>query len=94
MNFKPAPALTPLMQQWTAAKAAQPPGTLVMVRLGDFYEFSHDDAKTAASVLKITLTRRQDVPMCGVPYHAVDRYTDLLIAAGHTVTTVEFGARK
>lgn len=88
------PTLTPLMQQWTEVKAAQSPNTLVMVRLGDFYELFNEDAKTAAKVLTLTLTHRQGVPMAGVPYHAVDRYKSLLIAAGYTVATVEFASTR
>ncbi len=53
----------------------QVPGTLLMFRLGDFYELFYEDAVTAARELEITLTSRnkekgQPIPMCGVPYHA------------------------
>ena len=69
-------ATTPLMRQYQAVKK-QVPGTLLLFRLGDFYELFYDDAVTAARELEITLTARskergEPVPMCGVPFHAAE----------------------
>ena len=84
---------TPLMQQYHAAKK-QYPATLLLFRLGDFYELFYDDAVLASRILQITLTSRnkekgQAVPMCGVPYHAAENYIARLIRAGHKVAICE-----
>lgn len=78
-----------MMQQYFAAKEAHP-GTLMAMRVGDFYEFYGEDAETAAACLEITLTGREDasngrIAMAGVPYHSVDKYIARLIASGHKV---------
>ena len=80
---------TPLMRQYHAIKQ-QAPNTLLMFRLGDFYELFYDDAVTAARELEITLTSRnkekgQAIPMCGVPYHAAEGYLSRLIQKGYRV---------
>src|ERR1700694_3518147 len=80
---------TPLMRQYHAIKQ-QVPNTLLMFRLGDFYELFYDDAVTAARELEITLTARnkekgQEIPMCGVPYHAAEGYLARLIQKGYRV---------
>ncbi|MEP6956760.1 MAG: DNA mismatch repair protein MutS, partial [Chthoniobacterales bacterium] len=59
--------------------------TLLFFRLGDFYEMFFDDAKDAAAVLNVALTKRNAVPMCGVPYHAAQGYIAKLIKAGRRV---------
>ncbi|HHT37357.1 MAG TPA: DNA mismatch repair protein MutS [Firmicutes bacterium] len=84
---------TPMMQQYTRIKS-QYPDTLLFFRLGDFYELFGDDAKIAAKVLDITLTSRDrnkenPIPMCGVPYHAVDGYLEKLIKNGFRVAICE-----
>ncbi len=84
---------TPLMRQYQAAKQ-QVPGTLLLFRLGDFYELFYEDAITAARELEITLTSRnkergEPVPMCGVPYHAADGYIARLIQRGYRVAICE-----
>jgi len=84
---------TPLMQQYHAVKK-QHPGTLLLFRLGDFYELFYDDAIVASKILQITLTARnkekgQPVPMCGVPYHAAENYIARLIRAGHKLAICE-----
>lgn len=78
-----------MMRQYFEAKDAHP-GTLVAMRVGDFYEFYGEDAETAAAILEITLTGREDaeagrIPMAGVPYHSVERYLARLIKAGQKV---------
>src|SRR5579863_6899915 len=77
------------MRQYNALKQ-QVPNTLLMFRLGDFYELFLEDAITAARDLEITLTSRNKekgaaIPMCGVPYHAADGYIARLIQKGHRV---------
>ena len=85
--------MTPLRQQYLRIKK-QFPDTIVMFRLGDFYETFDDDAKIVASVCNIVLTGRDmgtgnRVPLAGVPYHAVETYIAKLIQAGHKVAIVE-----
>jgi DNA mismatch repair protein MutS len=69
---------TPMVQQYMEVKE-QHPDELLFFRLGDFYEMFFDDAVTASRELNLTLTGRaggleERIPMCGVPYHAVDSY--------------------
>ncbi|RWX44879.1 MutS domain I [Candidatus Electrothrix communis] len=64
-----------MLRQYLEIKE-QHPGTILFYRMGDFYEMFFEDAETASRVLGITLTSRNkgnenQVPMCGVPYHAV-----------------------
>lgn len=89
----PEDASTPLMQQYLTIKAAHP-NCLLFFRLGDFYEMFFEDALKAAKALDITLTRRgqmngQDVPMCGVPFHAYESYLAKLIRQGFHVAICE-----
>ena len=79
-----AAELTPMMRQYLAIKREVPPGAIIMFRLGDFYEMFGEDAIVAAPILGATLTHRNDQPMCGVPYHALDAYLAKLIRAGKT----------
>ena len=84
---------TPLMRQYFAAKAEYP-DTLVLFRMGDFYELFYDDARKAARLLNITLTQRGQsagapIPMAGVPYHAVESYLGKLIRLGESVAICE-----
>src|SRR4051795_10051587 len=84
-----ADASTPLMRQYNSIKQ-QVPGTLLMFRLGDFYEMFFEDAVVAARELEITLTARNKekgtaIPMCGVPYHAAEGYISRLIQKGYRV---------
>jgi DNA mismatch repair protein MutS len=81
------------MQQYHAVKK-QHPTALLLFRLGDFYELFYDDAVTASKILQITLTSRnkekgQQVPMCGVPYHAAENYISRLVRAGYRVAICE-----
>jgi len=97
MNQNPAPqdfaAHTPLMQQYLGIKA-QHPDTLVLFRMGDFYELFYEDARKAARLLNITLTKRGEsagapVVMAGVPHHAVEQYLARLIKLGESVVIAE-----
>lgn len=84
---------TPMMEQYREIKKAHP-NELLLFRLGDFYELFFDDAELAARELEITLTSREAgqnirVPMCGVPFHAIDSYLARLIAKGYRVAICE-----
>jgi DNA mismatch repair protein MutS len=80
-----AHALTPMMQQYQRLRASVPADTLLLFRLGDFYELFFEDAKVASGLLNLALTRRNEVPMCGMPYHAAPGYIAKLITAGRRV---------
>ncbi len=78
-------ALTPMMQQYQRLRKSIPADTLLLFRLGDFYELFFEDAKEASGLLNVALTKRNGVPMCGVPYHAAPSYISKLIKAGRRV---------
>jgi len=78
-------SLTPMMQQYRRLRGSIPADTLLFFRLGDFYELFFEDAKEAAGLLNVALTKRNGVPMCGVPYHAAQTYIAKLIKAGRRV---------
>jgi DNA mismatch repair protein MutS len=80
-----ADALTPMMQQYQRLRASVPADTLLLFRLGDFYELFFEDAKEASGLLNLALTHRNSVPMCGMPYHAAQSYIAKLIQAGRRV---------
>jgi DNA mismatch repair protein MutS len=78
-----------MMQQYREAKERHP-GTIVLFRNGDFYELFEEDAEVGSRLLGIALTRRdKEIPMAGVPYHALDRYLGKLLQAGHRVAICE-----
>ncbi len=86
--------LTPMMRQYYKAKE-QHPDALLMFRMGDFYEMFGEDAKVASRELDIVLTSRAHgkgqarIPLCGVPYHAIDSYLGKLIKRGYRVAICE-----
>jgi DNA mismatch repair protein MutS len=85
--------LTPLMKQYFSIKNEYP-DVILLFRLGDFYEMFGEDARTASSILQITLTTRdkgkeEPIPMCGVPHFAVEGYITKLINAGFKVAVCE-----
>lgn len=82
-------ALTPMMRQYRRIKGELPPDVVLFFRLGDFYEMFFEDARVAAPILDIALTRRNEMPMCGVPVHAVDSYLAKLIRAGRKVAVCD-----
>src|SRR3954465_543911 len=84
-----ADALTPMMQQYQRLRASVPSDTLLLFRLGDFYELFFDDAKEASGLLNLALTHRNSVPMCGMPYHAAHGYIAKLIQAGRRVAVCD-----
>ncbi|MEM8867197.1 MAG: DNA mismatch repair protein MutS [Verrucomicrobiota bacterium] len=74
--------LTPMMQQWHEIRAKLSDDTLLMFRLGDFYEIFKQDAERGAKLLGITLTHRHGMPMAGIPFHAADGYIQKLLDQG------------
>jgi len=96
-NPEPTPAggakLTPMLAQYLEIKS-QHPGSLLLFRMGDFYETFFEDAQTLARVAGVTLTSRDaksehPVPLAGVPHHAIDTYLTRLLTAGLTVAICE-----
>ena len=82
-----------MMQQYLRIKADYP-DTLVLYRMGDFYEVFYRDAELAAELLDITLTQRgksggEPIPMAGVPFHSVDQYLAKLVKLGRSVAIAE-----
>ena len=85
--------ITPMLRQYFDAKEKHP-DSLLMFRMGDFYELFFDDARTASGVLDIALTSRnkgdpEEIPMAGVPHHAAEGYIQRLVGAGHKVAICE-----
>ena len=80
---------TPMMAQYLAMRKRLPADIILFYRLGDFYEMFFEDAKTAAPILNVALTKRGGTPMCGVPYHAAQNYIARLLKAGKRVAIAE-----
>jgi len=87
-------ALTPLMEQYYKIKEKYK-DSILLYRMGDFYETFDDDAKIISQVLGIALTKRgkteqmEDIPLAGFPYHALDNYLYKLVKAGYRVAICE-----
>lgn len=81
--------LTPMMQQYQSMRRELPDDVLLFYRLGDFYELFFEDAQVASPLLNVALTKRNGMPMCGVPYHAAEGYLAKLIKAGKRVAIAE-----
>ncbi len=86
-------AHTPMMRQYWRLKKEHM-DYLLFYRMGDFYELFYEDAKRAAELLDLTLTKRgasagEPIPMAGVPFHAVDGYLARLVKLGESVAIVE-----
>ncbi len=93
MTENTSSSITPMMAQYLEIKA-QHKDYLLFYRMGDFYEMFFDDAVTASKALDIALTKRgkyegDDVPMCGVPFHAYESYLAKLIRQGYKVAICE-----
>lgn len=85
--------LSPMMKHYVELKNKYE-DTIILYRLGDFYEMFFEDAEIVSHELELTLTGRaagldEKVPMCGVPHHAIDMYIDKLIKMGHKVAICE-----
>ena len=83
-----APPLTPMLAQYRMLKD-QHPECVLLFRLGDFYEIFFEDAPTVSQAIGLQLTRRGEIPMCGLPWHQLDSYLPLLIAKGFSVALCE-----
>ncbi|MBN1982041.1 MAG: DNA mismatch repair protein MutS [Chitinivibrionales bacterium] len=84
---------TPMMRQYLDIKQKNPE-TVILYRMGDFYEMFNDDAKIASRVLGLTLTARNHggsdkTPLAGFPHHALDRYANKLVHAGYKIAICE-----
>jgi len=84
---------TPMMKQYYRIKKEYP-DSILFFRMGDFYEMFSEDAKVASKVLGIALTSRakgegEKIPLCGIPYHALDRYLEKMVDSGFTVAICE-----
>ena len=84
---------TPMMQQYLDVKNENQ-DSILMYRLGDFYEMFFDDAKTVSRELDLVLTGRdcgqpERAPMCGVPYHSAEGYIARLVSKGYKVAICE-----
>ena len=82
-------APTPMMAQYLAMRKSLPDDIILFYRLGDFYEMFFEDAKTAAPIMNVALTKRGGTPMCGVPYHAAQNYIARLLKANKRVAIAE-----
>jgi DNA mismatch repair protein MutS len=71
------------------AKKGVPQDAILLFRMGDFYELFFEDAKRAAPIMDVVLTSRAGVPMCGVPYHAMQTYVGRLVEQGLKVAIAE-----
>ena len=80
--------LTPLMKQYFDTRAKYP-DIVLFFRLGDFYEMFDDQAREISALLGLTLTARNGMPMCGIPYHAANNYIVRLLNAGKKIGICE-----
>lgn len=80
--------VTPMMQQWLECKS-EAKGAILLFRLGDFYECFEEDALLVAKELELTLTQRQETPMCGMPWHTSEGYIERLVAKGYRVAIAD-----
>lgn len=80
--------VSPMMVQWHACKQTAKDAVLLF-RMGDFYEAFYEDAVLLSKELDLTLTKRQEIPMSGVPAHTCEIYIDKLVAKGYRVAIAE-----
>lgn len=97
-NEKPAAQVAAsgsnMLDHYNAVKATLPAGSILLLKLGDFYEVFGEDAATVAKALNITLTKRREIPMAGIPWHALKRSTlDLIRITGREVATADYEPR-
>jgi DNA mismatch repair protein MutS len=74
-----------MMAQYRRIKSELPKDALLLFRLGDFYEMFFEDAQTGSQLLNLSLTARNGVPMCGLPFHAANNYIARILKAGRKV---------
>ena len=82
-------SISPMMDQYLRMKQTLPDDVWLFFRLGDFYEMFFDDAVACSQALGLTLTKRQSIPMCGVPYHAAEGYIGKIVKLGKRVAIAE-----
>ncbi len=82
-------SLTPMMEQYLRMKQSLPEDVWLFFRLGDFYEMFFEDAVECANALGLTLTKRQTIPMCGVPHHAAEGYIGQIVKMGRRVAIAD-----
>jgi DNA mismatch repair protein MutS len=87
-ELTPDSKISPMMIQWQTCKQAAGEAILLF-RLGDFYEAFHEDAIKLSKELDLTLTKRGDIPMAGMPHHTSEAYIDKLVAKGYRVAVAE-----
>src|SRR6202044_830389 len=78
-----------MMAQYRRIKGELPRDALLFFRLGDFYEMFFEDATVGAQLLNVALTKRGEIPMCGIPFHAANGYIARLLKAGRKVAICE-----
>ena len=81
-------SITPVMRQYVALKQ-QYKEYLLFYRLGDFYELFFDDAIKTSKILNIVLTKKGNVPMCGMPFHSSETYLNKLVKLGYKIAICE-----
>ena len=77
------------MRQYREAKSSIPADAVLLFRLGDFYEEFFEDAEKVSAALDLVLTKRQGIPMCGFPFHALESYLPKLVGAGLKVAIAD-----
>jgi DNA mismatch repair protein MutS len=80
--------LTPMLKHWYSVKKKYPEN-LIAYRMGDFYEFFYEDAVNISKLLGITLTKRGEVPLAGIPHHSGHNYFNNLMNLGETLVIVD-----
>jgi DNA mismatch repair protein MutS len=84
-----AKSSSPMMEQYRSIRGDLPRDTLLLFRLGDFYEMFFEDAQDGSVILNVALTKRGTTPMCGIPYHAASIYISKILKAGKKVALCE-----
>ncbi|MBR3925347.1 MAG: DNA mismatch repair protein MutS [Akkermansia sp.] len=78
-----------MMEQYLRMKQGLPDDVWLFFRVGDFYEMFFEDAVECSAALGLTLTKRQSIPMCGVPHHAAEAYIGQVVQAGRRVAIAD-----
>ncbi len=81
--------LTPMLKHWYSIRKRYPSDYLIAYRMGDFYEFFYNDAERISKLLGITLTKRGNIPLAGIPHHSGHNYFNNLMNLGETLVIVE-----
>lgn len=81
--------LTPMLKHWYSIRLKYKEDFIIAYRLGDFFEFFYDDAEKISKLLGITLTKRVDVPLAGIPHHSAKNYFNNLMSLGQTLVIVD-----